>query len=383
MTGPGDGRPVRLTTDAQLDEAWALGLQAFGGDPQAQRRSAPERQQWGVFEDGRLVAKATGLRHAQWFGGAPVPLAGVAGVAVAPHARGRGHVRALLRALMGSSDAPLAGLYATAPGVYRSLGFEVVAAWEETRLPLPTIAGVSGGDDVRLRPAEHADAPVLQELWNAVAASSQGELTRVSPHHPAGAMAVLEADVVTLALQDGLPSGYVAYDRGRGYGSHAELLVHELVSTTAGATAALLRSVAGWRTVAGTVRFRGPTAGLDVLLTDVVPGPHERRPYSLRVLDPVAAVAARGWAADVDLAFDLVDPERGDRAYRLTVQNGVGRLGAALGRGLPRLHTRGLALLYAGAADPAALRRLGLLEGSLPGLPAALTGPRPALHDYF
>lgn len=388
------GPLVRLTTDAQLDEAWALGLQAFGGDPRAGREPRPEREQWGLYEDGRLVAKATALRYAQWFGGAPVPLTGVAGVAVAPDARGRGHVTELVRALVAASEAPLAGLYGTVPGVYRRLGFEVVAARQETRLDLRALGdatalstGVLGPSigvrHLSLRPAGPDDVPQLQQLWNTHAASTQGELTRVDPQHPHGALGVLEAEVVTLALLEGKAVGYVAYDRGRGYGSHAELLVHELLTQSGAARAELLRSLAGWRTVAGTVRFRGPTADLDVLLSDAVPGPYERRPYSLRVLDPVAAVKVRGWAADVDVDFDLTDPERGDRAYRLTVRAGAGRLAAALGRGLPRLHARGLALLFSGAADTAAVQRLDLLSGPLPGLDAALAGPRPALHDYF
>jgi hypothetical protein len=47
---------------------------------------------------------------------------------------------------------------------------------------------------------------------------------------------------------------------------------------------------------------------------------------------------------------------------------------------------RGLAVWYAGAADPAVLRRAGLLAGDESGdafLAAASAGPRPALQDYF
>lgn len=47
---------------------------------------------------------------------------------------------------------------------------------------------------------------------------------------------------------------------------------------------------------------------------------------------------------------------------------------------------RGLALLYAGAADPAVLRRAGLLSGdnrSDAFLQAATAGPAPALLDSF
>jgi hypothetical protein len=47
------------------------------------------------------------------------------------------------------------------------------------------------------------------------------------------------------------------------------------------------------------------------------------------------------------------------------------------------VHVRGLALLLAGVADSAAVRRLGLCDGSLPGLDAALAGPAPLLLDSF
>ena len=66
----------------------------------------------------------------------------------------------------------------------------------------------------------------------------------------------------------------------------------------------------------------------------------------------------------------------------LQVQGGPGCPGAGE-RGAPTLHARGLALLHAGAADTAGLRRAGLLDGSLPRLDAALAAPAPVLLDGF
>ena len=56
-------------------------------------------------------------------------------------------------------------------------------------------------------------------------------------------------------------------------------------------------------------------------------------------------------------------------------------------RGSEVVQQRGLAVLYAGAASPAVLRRAGLLTGgddvSDAFLQAATAGPVPALLDYF
>jgi predicted acetyltransferase len=108
-----------------------------------------------------------------------------------------------------------------------------------------------------------------------------------------------------------------------------------------------------------------------------------RRPWMLGVLDPAAAVAARGWprglAGSVDLRLDSGD-------HRLTLDRGAGRLEPG-GSGAVEVTPRGLAVLYAGAAGPALLRRAGLLAGGDAEadafLEAAGAGPAPALLDYF
>jgi Sterol carrier protein domain len=70
---------------------------------------------------------------------------------------------------------------------------------------------------------------------------------------------------------------------------------------------------------------------------------------------------------------------------RLVLDGGDGRLEPG-GSGAVRFTMRGLAVWYAGAADPAVLRRAGLLagyDGADAFLAAASAGPRPALQDYF
>src|SRR6185503_15238156 len=102
-----------------------------------------------------------------------------------------------------------------------------------------------------------------------------------------------------------------------------------------------------------------------------------------------AAVAARGWpphlSGAVDLALDDDVCPWNSGAWRLVLDGGEGRLEPG-GSGAVRMTMRGLAVWYAGAADPTVLRRAGLLAGDDSAdafLAAASAGPRPALEDYF
>jgi predicted acetyltransferase len=112
--------------------------------------------------------------------------------------------------------------------------------------------------------------------------------------------------------------------------------------------------------------------------------------WMLRVLDAPGAVAARGWpphlAGEVELALEDPACPWNTGAWRLVLEEGRGRLEPG-GRGSLRLDMRGFAVLYAGAASPAVLRRSGLLAGGDDGddafLEAASAGPAPALLDPF
>ena len=375
-----------------LEVAWELGRLAFGGDPASSPTPpGPGRRTWGVLQQGRLLAVAAVDDYEQWWGGRRVPMAGVASVAVHPDARGQGAAARLVRSLlprMAAAGQPVSALFPTAVGLYRGLGWEVVGSLDETRLPVRDLRGVGDPGDVRVRTAGLDDVPALRALWDEQGRAGAGALSRTGPRFPHGAQAALEADVVALAESGGQAVGYASYDRGRGYRAGAELHLWELVAGTPQATAALVRSLASWEAVVEAVRWRGPVEDLALLLRSAVPAPHEVQPWMLRVVDAPAAVAARGFpdGVEVDVGFALDDPDVPGHAggWRLQVAGGSGALvREERAGGLPRLSVRGLALLFAGTADPGLLVRAGLLERPLPALAAAFAGPRPRLLDYF
>src|SRR5262249_47738475 len=96
----------------------------------------------------------------QYFGGRSVPLAGIAGVGVAPHARARGVARALVHHALDDARArkvPIAGLYPATQRVYRSVGFE--QAGEQIQYEIP-LAALNGRFEVEVSPIPDLPAAI-------------------------------------------------------------------------------------------------------------------------------------------------------------------------------------------------------------------------------
>jgi len=387
---------IRALTVDDLPASWELTRIAFGASKEAPPgwlTERPGRVTWGVFDDrGRLVAKAMDRDQRHWFGGRLVPATGLAGVVTVPELRGTGLGRmALTRTLHAARErgAVIATLFRSGPGPYRSLGCEEVGALTWVEVPASAFAAMERPETIALRAAEVQDAPAIDEIYRSVARASAGMLERSGSIFE-GLHTLERVDGVTLAVGAGGVEGYASWDREDGYDASGRLSVYDLIATTPDATSALLAMLGSWRDVAPTIRLRLPDGDPITLLAPLVHTTVESRDaWMLRVLDAPAAVAARGWpphlsgAVDLALEDDVCPWNAG--AWRLVLEGGEGRLEPG-GTGAVRITMRGLAVLYAGAADPAVLRRAGLLAGdggSDAFLAAASAGPRPALQDYF
>lgn len=370
-------RLQELTADD--DQArWALGRLAFGGDPSAQPEPPYPGLHVGAFDGtGRLVARASARPYTQWWCGQQVPMCGIAGVVVHPDARGQGLVGRMLGWLVERAAEPVSVLYPTAAGIYRRLGWEVVGTLDDTSVALSALPQ-QVPDGVVLRSAVPADLPALADLYAERGAAGSGLLTRTGPSFPKGPTGLREVDVATVALEGGQPVGYTVYDRGRGCGPGSALRVWEAVAGTPSGLRGLLAGLASWGSVVETVRWRGRTDDLALALGGNVPPGTEAQPWMLRVLDPVAAVSARGFGGGTATASFAVE----ERGYRLEVDGGRGTLTETDPAGLPRLSDQGLALLFAGVAQ-GRLLRAGLIDRPAPQLEEAFAGPRPEILDYF
>jgi predicted acetyltransferase len=395
---PGDG----------TDALWDLQGRAFG--QRAEGRAAWQaehelsvrgRRYLGAFDGSRLVAAARFLDMQQWWNGRPVPMAGVASVAVAPEGRGRGTGRALMTALLeliASRGYPLSVLFPSTLPIYRSLGWEIAGTSHEAVIPAHALRVLAAAD-----PAVPAGAgPDGRERGLAA-----GAVRRAGADDAAEALAVLgrvhdgardcgpglpEAGMLRLALGSERLYSYLAADGLLMYtwrAGHDEIFVQLAVAASAQTTRALWGIVGSHCWVADTVRARiGPADPVWWLTREPAAGAVDHDDWMLRVVDPAAAVAARGFppAARLFVPLRLADAARPANSglWRLEVSAGRGSLvregggdagpgpgpgavtggpvpgASAGGNGAPlALGARGLAALYAGT-PVATLRRAGL-----------------------
>ncbi|MFF5181607.1 enhanced intracellular survival protein Eis [Micromonospora sp. NPDC000316] len=391
---------VRELTVDDLDDAWELGRLAFGSDPQRPAHhtaAVPGMTRYGAFDDnGRLVGKAVDLHHDQWWTGRAVPAADVAGVAVAPEARGGGVARAMLSALLRGAHergAAISALYPTVAAPYRACGWEAAGVLHTLDLATAALPRHRPNPRLTVRTGTPADLPAVTDLYERVVRHRNGPLTRRGELFDFfAADGGLPGDGLTLVEDGGGLVGYASWERGRGYHAESVLTVDEALAVNPEAARELVGVLASWASVAPTVRLcplDGDAVGPHLPLEAA--REHQRKLWMHRPVDVTRAVAARGWPAHARGAVDfaLADPlaEWNSGAWRLVVADGAAELTRVDGEPDLRLDVRGFALLYAGAAPARSVAQAGLLHHTAGVDPAALdllaVGGPAQLLDYF
>jgi predicted acetyltransferase len=325
----------------------------------------------------------------QFYGGRSVSNLGIAGVAVAPEARG-GRVAlelvvASLRAARASGTA-VSTLYPATLTLYRAAGYELAGSrfrWTLGARKLPrerTTLAVS--------PVDSDDLPEVEALYRRVSCRRNGYLDR-GEYTWRRVREARGSEVRGYVVRgDAGVEGYV-YLGQRGPEDRRELVVTDLVAVTPPALRRLFRLVADHQSTLGTAVFFGAPAdpllfSLPEAAAEVALGEH----WMLRVVHADRALTDRGYPAlSASVDFDLTDthlPENGGR-FRLEVERGVARVVRG-GNGSVRLSERGLAALYTGFQSAGELARAGLIaadEASLAVLHDLFAGPSPAMADYF
>src|SRR3984957_18391903 len=360
-----------FTDDDDLEPECDLRRRAFGsirpGDKPKWRASieasVADGQIFGAFDAGQLVASARYLPMQQWWHGQVMPMAGVAGVKVAPEERGRGVGKALMAALlaeMASRGYPVSALYPSTLSIYRALGWEVGGGLYEAVMPSRALAELAAPDPVLGGAGGGPDAPGLRHAG------------------PADAVAVIETlGRAHQALRQGGPTTREPAEAAR----------------WAGTSRAFWRILASHTTMAETIRVKlAPDDPVTWLLRNPEVAVQREESWMLRLVDAAQAIGARGFPANAAVCaqLELTDPVRPGNSGRwsLEVSSGAGKLSPAAGTAdgsALRLGARGLAALYAGV-PVATLRHAGLAVGGDPAADEALDsafGGTAFMTDYF
>jgi predicted acetyltransferase len=396
-----------LTADDDFEAELDLNTRAFGPMAAADRADAiaglsyavADGRLLGVFDGPDLIGSARFHHLRQWWHGRAVPMAGVASVKIAPERRGQGIGTALMAALLeeiAGRGYPVSVLFPATSSVYRALGWELAGAQYETALPVRLLAALvcaeypGPGGQVVLRRAGADDAAEVGRVIGAAHAALR-DCGPVSWPDP----------VVRCWLASGRDYSYLADDGFLGYrwaDGHDQIVVRRAVARSARTARALWGVVASHASMASTVRaFVAPDDLVSWLLRDGEPDLVHRRRWMLRLVDPAAAIAARGFPPGPQLTavLRLDDASRPANSglWRLTVGTGQGSLSrfetAGAGRipaaGPLRFGARGLAALYAGI-PMATLRRSGLAAAGDPAADPAIDSAFAVgafMADYF
>ena len=353
------------------------------------------RASFRILSDGeRPLAGCAMPDFAMWYGGRAVPTSCINGVGVIPEARGTGAGIALMRAVLQELHArrvPLATLYPATLQFYQKAGFERAGIRQTFELPLSLI--VHGPTEATLEPFTPSDQARVAAIYARKTAVSAGLVERPAwmwhdRLEPAG-------EVYRFIVREGgSDTGYIVLVQG---GRADPLRLTDVCALTVGAARALLRLLAGYRTMVEVVTWAGgPTDPLLLALAENVVAGAESRvrlrrnwEWMLRLVDLPGAIAARGYPPGLTatLALEVTDTLLPENAGRWTLQiaAGSGRVDSGGAGGL-RLDIRALAALYTGHLHPFELQAAGLLDGSaadLALLGAAFAGPRPWMLDSY
>lgn len=390
--------------DGDEEQAFAISEQSFfSGRPFDPNAVVPANDRIvAAYRGDQLLGRLKILDSAQWFGGKSVPMGGIGGVVVAAEARGMGIAQRLLdealqrmRADGPSGGAAISTLYPTTATLYRSRGYEFAGTY--TRPSIAVAEADMGGAPAAVQVTW--DDPRVRALYNQVAQRHDGWLDRTDYTWASVAQGFRKKKPphFLYGIERGGPDGELIAVIGYSYASTETPLalfdidVHMLFALDGGGLADALTFLSRNGTTAGDIALLYPA---DQLRLSVRHGQRvsqgEHLAWMTRLVDPEAAVAARGYVEGVDIEVHLnindATVPANDGPHVLRIVAGVGSLEAG-GRGAAAVDIGDFASLYTGFADAGFLATAGRLAGAeasdVDALRRAFAGPPPTIVDFF
>lgn len=350
----------------------ALAL-AFASPPEALRdwMANAGEENFRVLTDGTTpLATLLRIPMGQYFASKPIPMLGIAGVAVAPEHRGGGHAKKMMQHAMiqaAGEGWPLAGLYASTHTLYRAVGFEHAGHRFQYTIPIIRI-------DVRdaagtIVPITDADMPRVHACYAKFAATFTGPLDR-GPYIWNRIRKHREETYHGFAVENDSHEfeGYVFLAQKRRPDGRQDLSLSDFSFNTPAAGRRLWSLLADFAPMGEELTFfGGPTHPALELLQQQRHRVEQKDSWLIRILDVPKALKARGYspACNAELHLDIHDdliPANNAR-FMLRVEGGTGTVRQG-GHGTLRTTIRGLAAIYSGFLSPRQGRQLGHVEAT-------------------
>jgi predicted acetyltransferase len=308
-------------------------------------------------DDGSVPACLLRVPMGQFFGGRSVPAIGIAGVAVAPEARGDGLARLLMEEALrevASEGVPISILYASTQSLYRQVGFEQAGHRFRIRIPLSQIGLRERGG--RIISLDDSHAPSVSRCYERFAREFNGTLDR-GPYSWKRVCETRGDRYQGFAVEEasGELAGYLylMQQRKPETGRH-DVLLSDLAFTTPAAGRRLLGFLADMATIGDeAVFFGGPWHPVLALLPQQRYTVERRDYWMLRVLSVPRSLECRGYPKGIqtEAVFRVIDPLLPDNTgcWQATVADGRCRcVRVAGGGGREAADIRGLAAMYTG-----------------------------------
>jgi predicted acetyltransferase len=396
-TDPGTW-PVRVLGPETWEAFTDVDSHAFGTTFPAEVTES-ERQYFGhgrdigAYDGDVLVGIANAYELELTVPGRTVPAAGVSWVGVLPTYRRRGVLSSLmsaqLTALHEQGAEPVAALWASEPQIYGRYGYGLASRHWSATVPRGTTAllpDTPADDRLRLRLVPAGDWALTAPVYDSVAPTRPGMLARDerwwtrSVRDDESMRQGRSALRCVVAEDDGGVRGYARYATKSSFGAdfgQGQVVVREVLAADPAALATLYRYLFDLDLMGSTELWNLP---VDDPLVHWLTNPRRAKPETgdalyVRLVDVDRALAARSYAADIDVVLDVTDTRCPWNAGRWRLTGGTG--GATCTRtndtAEVTLDVRELGGAYLGSTSLVELATAGRVGGSPPAVQSAAT----------
>ncbi|MEM7443411.1 MAG: GNAT family N-acetyltransferase [Pseudomonadota bacterium] len=346
-----------------------------------------------LFDGERMVACVAFFDDAHQFGSRTISTWGITCVGVDPAVRGRGISGKLIRETLkeaAAADPAMLSLYASAPAVYRKMGFEragMTLAYKARTFQMTSIEPVKGQFDI-VDPKASKTKELLARIRSRWLPLTAGPLVRgnaiwdclLQPYEK-------PTEVYVWYDETGEPGGYIILHHKK-----QDIEIADYCAPTGKAATAILDFVGGFRAVYGQLTWNGALVDPMVLaMNDRWWDAIRYEPWFCRIVDVRKALSERGYAKGVtgNLRLAIEDPvlEQNNGTFVVEVADKTASVDDATDtdRSL-RLTVQSLVPMLTGLVSASRLRAMGCLDGPQDAIEfadLAFSGPTPWMEESF